>query len=201
VIPGPFAHSYPSEGNECANSAVRPAWGPAIGAMAATLVTVAAAFAWPGGADVLIRLLVAGLVVGSAIVHARRTSRRLAATVSASPFDRPVADPGIVAAPRDLAGLTSELTWMLDPSRPEPVIDWSIRSRVRHEAATRLAEHHGLRLADPADHGRIAALVSRPLWALIGPPVRSGDGRRPPLVDVAVPAHELAPILDELENL
>lgn len=174
--------------------------GAAIGAVVATVVTVALGVAWPGGADVLLRVLVAGLVIGFAIVHATRASFRLARPLSTSPFDRRAVPDDVPAVPRDLQALTRELEWSYE-SRDEPMIGLAIRSRVRREATARLAEHHGLHLADPAQHGRVQSLVSRPMWALIAPPPRPPDPRRPVVLDVAVPARELDLVLDELEQL
>ncbi len=165
--------------------------GAAIGAVAATVVTVGLGVAWPGGADVLLRVLVAGLVIGFAVVHASRASFRLARPLTTSPFDRPAVPDAVPAVPRDL----QELEWTRD------MISLSIRDRVRREAAARLAEHHGLRLADPAQHGRVQALVSRPMWALIGPPPRPTNPRQPVVLDALVPASELDRVLDELEQL
>lgn len=174
--------------------------GAAIGAVVATVVTVALGVAWPGGADVLLRVLVAGLVIGFAVLHATRASFRLARPVSTSPFDRSAVPDDVAPVPRDLQVLTRELEWSYE-SRTEPMISMSIRSRVRREAAARLAEHHGLSLADPAHHGRVQALVSRPMWALIGPPPRPTHPRQPVVLGVLVPARELDRVLDELEQL
>ena len=174
--------------------------GAAIGAVVATVATVVLGVVWPGGADVLLRVLVAGLVIGFAVVHATRASFRLARPQSTSPFDRRAVPDDVPAVPRDLQALTRELEWSHE-SRVEPMVSLAIRSRVRREAAARLAEHHGLRLTDPAQHGRVQALVSRPMWALIAPPPRPTNPRLPVVLEVAVPAGELDRILDELEQL
>jgi hypothetical protein len=82
--------------------------GAAIGAIVATVITVGIGMAWPGDADVLLRVLVAGLVIGFAIVHATRASFRLARPLSTSPFDRP-------AAPDDVPAVLARLTFARCP--------------------------------------------------------------------------------------
>jgi hypothetical protein len=157
---------------------------------------------WPGYAESLLRLLLAGLALGYV------ASRALDAGLpSATVHDR--YSPFLGRAPDtgpSLPDVVRERRRMLraadDPeSQARALVPWPMARRLLHEITRRLAGAHGLCPDHPDDTRRIWEMVSEPTRTLLGltGPGRSPDGSHEE--DRSVPLGGLDDILDDLERL
>jgi hypothetical protein len=162
----------------------------------------------PGAAAALLRGLVVVLALGYVVARAHGA---VAATGLAhdrySPFADEPAGPKARSRSPMIEQLTAELASADRPRKARRTeIPRRVRWRLMDEAERRLADHHGLRLADPRDHARIRTLVGGATWSLLEagltPP---GGGRADPgttgLRSRAIPVSRVPSILDDLERL
>jgi hypothetical protein len=181
-------------------SAWLPESEPPLGPLALAVVVVSAAFivagvVWPAGADTLLRLLIATLVIGIAVFLAYRfigtipTSRQ-----RNSPFDDGPERQTPSVAPEPLLLLGLDLKTADTKGERLAIIPASAERILRVEAARRLTDHRGLNIKDPQHRARIRSLVTDATWRVIRVP-DPGLGVDP------VPLGELSRILEEVENL
>jgi hypothetical protein len=118
-----------------------------------------------------------------------------------SPFTGIIATRQPTVVPQAVRRLAAEIGGAGDPRVAERrAIAVPLRSRLAAEAARRLAEHHGLDIADPLHHERIRSLVSEPTQLLIlGDRDESGAHTQEAGADI--PLARLNEILDDLERL
>lgn len=175
-------------------------------AVAISVGFVVVGVAWPSGADILLRVLLATLVAGFVGALAYRTIRSVAQPRLRSPFERDQQQSAPAIAPQGLRRLAAELRAANDERSARRVnVPYSAQRAVAREAAWRLAEHHGLQLDDPTHHDLIRQLVGADTWKLISPlgtttgadPVQRGRTRQREPVRM----DQLGRILDDLERL
>jgi hypothetical protein len=156
--------------------------------------------AWPHGAWMLLRILVATVALGYVVfrLYAAGLPERTTHDTY-SPFDALVGERPRPVAPPAIGALAAQLGAADDGSAETTPIPWPIARTLIRDAAGRLADRHALSLGERAHVPAIRALVSEATWLLIDP-VGSGPSS-PHLEYRAVPLSRLDTILDDLESL
>jgi hypothetical protein len=165
---------------------------------------LAVGIAWPHVAERMLQMLLVTLAL--AFVGARIYRSGLPALMTQdtySPFERRADESPPSTSPTAIRVLAGQIAAADDPrGAARAPIPGAAAQVVATEASRRLAEHHGLNLLDPTDHGRVRELLSQPTWALLEPtlptPTAEAGSSAP---RGAVPLSELARILDDLERL
>jgi hypothetical protein len=185
-----------------------PLIGPfGVATVTASLAFLCAGLAWPQAAGALLRIFVVLLSIGFVLARAYEALLPSSAPDAYSPFDGDAVGHTPATEPQALRSLGHDLSAADSPRRSERTpVPWSVRHTVIEEASRRLAEHHGLSLAERADHDTIRSLVSEPTWLLLSSgadahPESRGSRARGSAGGPVVPLSRLGTILDEVERL
>lgn len=176
--------------------------------LAVSAAFLLAGIAFPGWAEILLRLYLLGLAGAFLAIRTYRAGLPSRTTLDAySPFTDERAARPPPEAPPAIRQRASLLRAADDPGQASRArIPVSVKWAVLDEASHRLAERHGLDLGDPGDHPRVRSLVSEATWRLVRPPEAEGTPGPVPGPDLdpdgpPVTLDQLPSILDDLERL
>jgi hypothetical protein len=171
----------------------RPAWPELVIAAILVLVLSTAGLAFAGPAAAVVILIVSASA-GIAALRALVPPARPPAAPPPSGRQNPTAGPA-----RSFSGFWRRRAELAEATASMSGYEMKVRPVLQHLLAARLAEHHGISLAqDPAAGRRLLCPGPRDdaLWSWVDPDGPVQDGARP-----GIPPRTLAALIDRLERL